>query len=153
MASSRFSVAVHTLALLAREGEARWLKSEQIACLVKTNAVVIRRLLSDLAAAKIVVSQAGASGGTKLARQAEEISLFEIYRAVEGGEIFALHRQKPAEHCTIGRSIQVVLCQLQNRLNCAVEDSLGKISLAEFLKMIETENKKCKQKKQKQTKN
>ncbi len=146
MASSRFSIAVHTLALLAHGDVEKSLKSEAIACLVKTNAVVIRRLLSDLSTAKIVVSQAGATGGSRLAKKPQEISLFEIYRAIEGGEVFTLHRKTPSEHCDIGRSIQAVLGEIQDVLDAAIEERLGKISLAEVLQMIETENENCKAK-------
>ena len=152
MASSRFSIAVHTLALLAHGDGEKSLKSEAIACLVKTNAVVIRRLLSDLSSAKIVVSQAGAAGGSRLAKTPAEINLFEIYRAIEGGEIFTLHRQTPPESCDIGRTIQAVLGEIQDVLDAAVEESLGKISLAEVLQMIETENENCKAKYQFKTK-
>lgn len=149
MASSRFSIAVHTLALLANKCE-KPLKSEYIACLVKTNAVVIRRLLSDLAGAALVVSQTGATGGTRLARAPHEITLTEIYQAVESGEVFALHRQKPDDQCDVGRSIQTVLSSIQDRLDAAIEESLGKITLAEVLLMIESENKNCLEKYQAQ---
>ena len=142
MASSRFSIAVHTLGLLAR-AEDKSLKSEQIACLVKTNPVVIRRILSELRRAQIVVSQAGASGGTRLARKPEEILLVEIYRVIESRQIFALHRKKPDERCEIGQSIEVVLLQIQNKLDKAIEESLGKFTLAEILRMVEEENERC----------
>lgn len=142
MASSRFSIAIHTLGLLART-DGKPLKSEQIACLVKTNPVVIRRILSELGRAKIVVSQAGAAGGTRLARKPEEILLVEIYRVIESREIFALHRKKPDERCEIGQSIEVVLLQIQNKLDKAIEDGLGKITLADVLEMIEDENQRC----------
>lgn len=142
MASSRFSIAVHALALLAHESE-KPLKSEYIACLVKTNPVVIRRLLADLARAGFVQSQAGAAGGTRLAQTAAEISLFSVYKAVEDGQIFALHRKTPDSHCDVGRSIQTVLTEIQNRLDLAVEERLGKISLADVLQMIVVENKNC----------
>ncbi len=142
MASSRFSIAIHTLALLAREEE-KPLKSEFIACLVKTNPVVIRRILSDLASANLVVSQAGAAGGTRLALKPNEIKLSEIYRAVADGQVFALHRKTPDSHCDIGRSIQAVLSSIQENLDAAIEESLGKISLAKVLQMIEQENEAC----------
>lgn len=145
MASSRFSIAVHTLGLLAHDGE-RPLKSEYLACLVKTNPVVIRRLLADLARARLVVSQAGATGGTRLTRPPEDITLWQIYQAVADGQVFALHRKTPDEHCDIGRSIQSVLGQIQEKLDQAIEKSLGNISLAEVLLMIKTENENCKAK-------
>ena len=145
MASSRFSIAVHTLALLARYdgAAAELLKSEYLACLVKTNAVVVRRLLADLARAGIVVSQAGATGGTKLARSAEEINLHQIYQAVEDGQVFALHRRTPDAQCHIGRGIQAVLGDISDKLDVAIEESLGKISIADVVRMIEIENEKC----------
>ena len=142
MASNRFSIAIHALGLLAR-AEDKPLKSEQIACLVKTNPVVIRRILSELRRAQIVVSQAGAAGGTRLARKPEEILLVEIYRVIESRQIFALHRRKPDEKCEIGQSIEVVLLQIQNKLDRAIEDGLGKITLADVLEMIEDENRRC----------
>ncbi|MBC7797607.1 MAG: Rrf2 family transcriptional regulator [Pyrinomonadaceae bacterium] len=141
MASSRFSVAIHTLALLATHGE-KPLKSDFIACLVKTNAVVIRRLLSDLARAEIVVSQAGACGGTKLAKNPREICLYEVYRAVESGQVFALHRHSPDKKCGIGRNIEAVLCQVQTKLDVAIEKSLDQICLEDILQMINAEQLK-----------
>lgn len=142
MASSRFSIAVHTLGLLAR-AEGKPLKSDQIAVLVKTNPVVIRRILSELGRSQLVVSQAGAAGGTRLSRKPEEILLVEVYRAIEIREIFALHRKKPDERCEIGQSIEVVLLQIQNKLDKAIEESLGKFTLADVLEMIEDENRRC----------
>lgn len=142
MASSRFSIAIHTLALLAR-AEGLPLKSDAIASLVKTNPVVIRRILSELSRAKLVVSQAGATGGTRLARRPEEILVAEIYRVIESRQIFALHRQTPDKQCEIGQSIEVVLLQIQNKLDRAIEENLGKITLADVLKMIEEENESC----------
>jgi Rrf2 family protein len=142
MASNRFSIAIHALGLLAR-AEDKPLKSEQIACLVKTNPVVIRRILSELRRAQIVVSQAGAAGGTRLARKPEEILLVEIYRVIESRQIFALHRRKPDEKCEIGQSIEVVLLQIQNKLDRAIEEGLGKMTLAEVLRMVEDENERC----------
>jgi Rrf2 family protein len=143
MASSRFSIAIHTLGLLATAGD-KPLKSEAVACLVKTNPVVIRRLLSELARANLVVSQAGAAGGTRLGREPKDILMVDVYRAVADGAVFALHRKSPNQHCEIGRSIEVVLLQIQNKLDKAIEESLGKITLAEVLRMIEEENKSCK---------
>lgn len=125
MASSKFSMAVHTLALLARYEE-KPINSEFLACSVKTNAVVIRRLLSELARSNFVVSQAGANGGTRLAREPEKICLLGVYRAVENGQVFALSRNAPDKKCDIGRNIETVLCEIQSCLDTAVEDALGK---------------------------
>src|SRR5438552_10981521 len=93
-ANSQFSMAVHVLTMLANAGDGH-LKSERIAGSVNTNAVVIRRLISQLNQAKLVSSQTGAGGGTRLARAPGEISLAEVYEAVCCGEVFALHSRSP----------------------------------------------------------
>jgi Rrf2 family protein len=136
MATSKFSMAVHTLALLARYEE-KPVNSEFLACSIKTNAVVIRRLLSELARSNFVVSQTGANGGTRLARAPEKICLLGVYRAVENGQVFALPRNAPDKKCDIGRNIEAVLCEIQNCLDAAIEDALGKMTLADIVRKIE----------------
>ncbi|MCA1624917.1 MAG: Rrf2 family transcriptional regulator [Acidobacteria bacterium] len=60
-ANSKFSIAVHVLAILARSCDER-IKSDYIAKSVNTNPVVIRRLLSTLYESGLVVSQTGTCG-------------------------------------------------------------------------------------------
>lgn len=135
MSNSQFAMAIHVLALMAKSCDDR-LKSEYIANSVKTNPVVIRRLLRNLYEAKLVVSQTGACGGSCLTRQPNEISLFEIYRAVECGEVFALRRQKPDQDCPVGKGIETVLCNLQKEVDTAIEERLSKTSLQDVIERI-----------------
>jgi Rrf2 family protein len=134
-ANSQFSMAVHILALLAGSGDDN-LKSEQVARSVNTNPVVIRRVLSQLSHAGLVVSQTGASGGTRLAKVPEEITLKEIYRAVSCGEVFALHGRAPDQNCPIGRNIEAVLCNLQKAIDRSVAEKLEEFTLASILGMV-----------------
>jgi Rrf2 family protein len=134
--NSQFAVAVHILAMLASSSEEN-MKSECIAGSVNTNAVVIRRLLCDLQKAKLVVSQKGATGGTKLAKKADEISLSEVYAAVSPGEVFSLHRQKPNQDCPVGKNIEAVLCHLQKDIDRAIEVKLAAFTLSDVICGIE----------------
>jgi Rrf2 family protein len=124
------------LTLMARSDE-ECITSVDIARSVNTNAVVIRRLMCALAEANLLVSQTGPCGGTKLARAPQEITLLEIYRAVEGGSLFALHRQKPNRHCLVGRNIEVVLEEIQAQMDDAVEQVLENISLEKVLQSVD----------------
>lgn len=126
--SSRFAVAVHVLTLLAWSGEEP-LTSEDIACSVNTNAVVIRRILCALREAGLVTTQPGASGGSRLARPASEITLRDVYRAVEGQAIFALHRQPPNPTCRVGMNIGGVLGDVLEAVGGAVEGVLDRITV------------------------
>lgn len=137
--NSRFAIAVHTLALMANHEETP-LKSDYIACFVKTNPVVIRRLLPELAKANLVETQPGASGGSRLRRKPEEVSLWEVYQAVETEAAFAVHRPLSEGECKISRNIECVLINIQNRVDKAVWQTLSGVTLADVLQMIREEN-------------
>jgi Rrf2 family protein len=137
--NSRFAIAVHTLALMANY-EDKPLKSEFIACFVKTNPVVIRRLLSELSKANLVESQPGANGGSRLRRKPEEISLWEIYQAVESSAAFSVHQPLSEGQCSVSRNIESVLINIQNRVDKAVWQTLRCTTLAEILEMLKDEN-------------
>ncbi len=85
--NTRFSTGVHALVLLALEPSALQ-TSETIAGKLATNPVVIRRVFSLLRQAELVTSHKGPSGGSQLARSAKEITLKDIYRALEPSPVF-----------------------------------------------------------------
>lgn len=134
-ANSQFSMAVHVLSMLARSREEN-LKSDEIAKSVNTNAVVIRRLLGQLNQAKLVVSQTGANGGTRLARCPNEINLAEVYKAVNCGGVFALHSKGPNKDCPVGRNIEAVLCCVQKEIDKGIEEKLSGYSLQNIFEMV-----------------
>lgn len=134
-ANSQFSMAVHVLSMLAKSKDEN-LKSDYIAKSVNTNPVVIRRLLSDLNQAKLVVSQTGANGGTRLSRCPSEINLSEVYRAVNCGQVFSLHAREPNKDCPIGKNIEAVLCCLQKEIDRGIEEKLSRYSLQDVLEMV-----------------
>ena len=86
-ANTRFSTGVHALVLLALE-PATLQTSEVIAGKLATNPVVIRRVFSLLRQAELVVSHKGPSGGSQLARSAREITLKDIYKALDPTSVF-----------------------------------------------------------------
>ena len=134
--NSRFAIAVHVLTLLARAGD-ECLKSEDIARSVNTNAVVIRRLLRGLSRAALVNSQKGPCGGGRLTRHSNEITLLEVYRAVEGRSVFALHRQRPSRTCPVGKHIETVLEEVQEQMDAAIAGVLETITLDKIVKAVE----------------
>jgi Predicted transcriptional regulator len=143
MASSRFAVAVHTLALLANY-EDKTLKSESIACFVRTNPVVVRRILSELSKAELIETHPGANGGSRLRLKPEEISLWKIYEAVETNVAFEVHQPLAEGRCTVSSNIQCVLICIQNRVDKAIFQTLSELTLADVLQMIKEESGKTK---------
>lgn len=128
--SCRFTFANHILTLLAlAEDQPR--TSAWIASSVNTNPVVIRRLLGSLRSAGLVISQPGTGGGWRLAREPGSISLRDVYRAVEGEPLFALHYRAPNSACLVGRNIQQVLTGVFREAEQALENKLADLTVAD----------------------
>lgn len=128
--SSRMAVAVHVLAYMAwKRDEAA--SSERIAGSVNTNPVVVRRIVGQLRNAGLVTVQPGAGGGALLARAPEEISLLDVYRAVEREALFSLHPQSPCRECSVGANIQQILQGVFGRAEQAMEEELRGVTVGD----------------------
>ncbi len=128
-------MAVHVLTLMAWADE-ETLKSEQVAESVQTNPVVIRRMLCELAESKLVVSQTGAMGGSKLARDPDQITLLDVYQAVESPGVFSLHRHPPSRNCPVGINIGTVLNDVLGEVDSAVENVLANITVKDVVSRL-----------------
>jgi Rrf2 family protein len=133
--SSRFAVAVHILALLGTRGDA-WVTSDYAAGSVKTNPVVVRRLLGLLRRAGLVRIQPGPRGGARLARPADRITLAEVYQAVEEGQLLGLHRHPPNPRCPVGRNIGGVLGGVFGEAESALLGVLKRKSIEDVVKDV-----------------
>ena len=133
--ATRFSVAVHALALVERFGSDR-LTSDLIAGSVGTNASFVRRVLAMLSHAGLVQSSPGIAGA-RLARPAGEITLLDVYRAVdmEDEHRLAVH-DEPNQRCLIGRHIQGALDAAIGPAEEAFEEQLQRRSLADVTRFI-----------------
>ena len=139
MASCRFAFAVHILAVLAyKEGVGA--TSELLGRSVNTNPVVVRRILSELRRAGLVLTHKGAGGGARLSRPPQEISLAEIYRAVEHGPSFSMHPHPPNPRCPVGHKIEAVLAEVFTAAQEALARELDRRTLAELLETVVEKN-------------
>ena len=129
--STRFAVAIHTLAALAVNG-GKPLRSEDLAGSANTGPVVIRSLLSRLNDAGLTRSQLGTGGGALLAKPASKIRLLDVYQAVEDTEIFTLHRTPPCAECPVGGNIQQAMRPVLDRARKALEAELAKSTIADI---------------------
>jgi Rrf2 family protein len=134
--SSRFTVAIHILTLLAVCGPEPQ-TSEFIAGSVTTNPVVIRRLLASLRAAGLVASQGGPGGGWHLLRESGAITLGQIFLAVEDSALFPMPASKPNPQCPVGCTIQAALGRIFQGAEQAMLAQLDRTTLAQLVKDVQ----------------
>ena len=134
-ANSRLTIAVHVLVwmTLARERGLTWMTSDQVAASVNTNPVIIRRSLGDLRRATLVEVRRGAAAGWSLAREPHEITLLDVYDAVEHEPLFAMHRTEPNLECPVGQGIRPALGQVYTEIDQALRRELARTSIADVL--------------------
>lgn len=132
--STKLSVAIHILSLIEM-GPPDQVNSELIASSVNTNPVVIRRLMSKLKKAGLIHTSRGATK-TYLLKKPEDISLYDVYDAVElEHEIFNIH-QNPNPNCQVGANIQSALEVQYSKIQQQMEVELKEIALSDVLHQI-----------------
>lgn len=137
--SSRFTIAVHMLVCMATFQGDRKVTGDFLASSVNVNPVIVRRLLQQLKAARLVTVTRG-SGGAELSAPAGEITLLDVCRAVESVEaegLFHFH-ENPNPLCPVGRNIHRLLDDRLDAAQRAMERELAAVTLADLLHDVRT---------------
>lgn len=132
--SSRFTIAVHILICIETFKNDYKITSDFLASSVNVNAVVIRRLLQQLKKAGIINVKRG-SGGAEMAKSPEEITLLDIYNAVEcveEGRLLHFH-ENPSQECPVGKNIHAVLDVRLEEIQKAMEREMRSISIQDII--------------------
>ncbi len=130
--STKVSDAVHILSFIHLNPKGD-LSSAAIAKSICTNPSYVRMLMAALKRGGILAGTRGAAA-PRLTRAPEEVSLLEVYRAMEG--------EKPLLHldthtnpdCGVGVNIQLALKEHYDSIQRATEQKMSEISLADVLK-------------------
>lgn len=132
--TSKFTAAVHILTCISVfDGQMR-VTSDVLAGSTGVNAVIVRNVLSQLKAAGIVEARQG-SGGAHLAKPLDQITLYDIYKAVDCTDddgLFRFHGS-PNPECPVGRNIHRVMDGRLAAAQRALETELKGTTLAEVV--------------------
>ena len=102
--SSRLPIAVHILlAIVEFEGKEKT-TSTFLAGSVNVNPVIIRNTLGQLKTAGLVTVKAG-EGGASLAKKPGDVTLLDIFDAVEKEEVLFHFHENPNPECPVGKNV------------------------------------------------
>lgn len=130
--NTQFSIAVHMMTGLGHS-PGNDITSTHLAESVNTSPSFVRRVLSKLSRAGLVCTKMGKTGSTALARDPEDITLLEIYKAVEAPPAFAIHDYPVQQSCTVSCAIKEAMEKVLAKTQGSLEKSLGEIRLADVI--------------------
>lgn len=131
--SVQFSLAVHTMLVLAYFSDRR-ITSQMIAERVHCHPVIIRNCFAKLRAAGLLVTRSG-KGKNELSRPAGEITLWDVFSAVEGEQTSTIFKPYPLsrEECAPAYDAQELLVQHCQDAVAAMRDALSAVSLQDMI--------------------
>ena len=130
--SSRLPIAVHILlAIVEFEGKEKT-TSTFLAGSVNVNPVIIRNTLGQLKAAGLVTVKAG-EGGASLAKEPKDITLMDIFDAVEKEEALFHFHENPNPECPVGKNVHAVLDSKLFAIQEAMREKMESITLQDLI--------------------
>ena len=127
---SRLSGVLHVLLHMA-EAE-RPLTSETLAKVLRTNPVVIRRIVAGLRDQGYVRSEKGHGGGWTLACDLSTVTLRDIYNALGSPSLLAIGNRTEAPGCAIEQAVNGALDDTFQKAEALLLARLDQITLAKL---------------------
>jgi Rrf2 family protein len=127
--SVQFTVAAHIMAALGFfHGEE--ISSATLAESVSADPSFVRKSLSKLSKAGLIVTTRGKNGASTLTRCPKEITLLDIYRASAAPPTFAIHNYPVEKRCPISCNIKGCMSSVLKTAQQSFENTLDGITLA-----------------------
>ena len=132
--SMKCSVAVHCLIFIHEAKGVAKVTSTLLAQSTGVNPVIIRNVISALKKAGLITVPRG-TGGAELCREPEEITLYQIYSALEPdglSSLIGIHAcsQRP---CPVARNIGKVLQRPYHEIERSIQETMEGITLASMI--------------------
>ena len=139
--STKLSDAVHIMVFIELSNQST-LTSTEIAASIQTNPAYVRQMMAKMKAAGLIQSRQG-QAKPSLGRKPEEITLLDVYRAVEGTKPLLHLDTHTNPECHIGIYIQYALQDSYDEIQKETEKQMSRIRLSDIIKTFQ---KKCKEK-------
>ena len=139
--SGRFTIAVHILTCTDYFHDDYTITSKFLASSIGVNPVIVRQVILFLKRAGLIDVVRGKEG-IILARPLEEITLYDVYIAVErvkGGKLFRFH-ENPNPDCPVGKNIHSALDWALDEVQSSLEEKMRGITLREISQRLPPQN-------------
>ena len=106
--------------------------SDVLAEILRTNPVVIRRIMAGLRDAGFVRSEKGHGGGWTIARDLKSVTLRHVFDALGAPDLFAMRNRTEAPGCLVEQAVNSVLDSVYQDAESLLLDRFGATTLAEL---------------------
>ena len=131
--NSRLSLALHTLSHMAGDpGRVR--TSAEIADHAGTNPVVVRRVFGRLREAGLLTSEKGHAGGWRLARDPKNISLADVYLALDES-LISTGTENHTPACSVEHALQQRVLSVMEEIEQSLIERLSETTISEVLEV------------------
>ena len=132
--NGKLALALHSLGHLALRQTP--MTSEAIAAQNQTHPVVVRRVLGRLRDAGLLLSEKGHAGGWQLAKPADQISVADVYRAIDEPFLAIQLPQAPPE-CSIVAAMQGMVRAAMAEAEAVLHSHFARQSIADLARAMQ----------------
>lgn len=127
---SKLSSVLHVLLHLAHSD--RPMTSEQMAAMLGTNPVLVRRVLAGLRERGYISSERGHGGGWTVTCDLAQVTLRDVYDAVGSPTVFAMGNRNEHSACLVEQVVNASLEGAFAEAEALLVERLGQVSLADL---------------------
>lgn len=110
--------------------------SDTIAQMLATNPVVVRRTMAGLKARGYVISEGGHGGGWQIMRPLAELTVLDIYTALEEPELFAMACAQDHPGCPVEQASNAALRGVLDDAEALMRQRMASITLAQIASAV-----------------
>ncbi len=138
--SSKFSDILHVILHMANSDTP--VTSETLAKAMRTNPVVVRRVMAGLREQGFVNSEKGHGGGWSLSCDLKKVTLFDVYKAVESPTLLAIANRNETAECQIEKAVNTATQNAFDEAETLLLKKFQSVTLAKLLNLVKKNSNK-----------
>ncbi len=136
--SSKFSDILHVLLHMADSNAP--VTSETLAKAMRTNPVVVRRVMAGLRKQGFVQSEKGHGGGWSLSCDLKRVTLLDVYKAVESPTLLAMTNRIQDSECQIEKAVNTATQNAFDEAEALLLKKFQHVTLARLLNLVKKDS-------------